>query len=206
MHSWYTEIVKQDRYTHPGMLLLVLFCIACVSFGFYFSQHAVVFQFPREITNVLIRSNSPVSPTPQFPQTTAGQLVIVEKVIDGDTIHVKMDEQNVVVRFIGVNAPEVYKGKSPECFAEESFQYVKNRIEGKNISLIPDTTQENKDIYERLLRYIILEDGTNLNLELIQKGYAREYTYKIPYLYQQEFRAAQGVAKNTLVGLWKKCK
>ena len=142
---------------------------------------------------------------PQKIATISGQSVRVEKVIDGDTIAVIIDGNKTTVRFIGVNAPETYQGKKSECFAEESFQYVKNRIEGSNVSLVADNTQENKDKYERLLRYIMLVDGTNLNLELIEKGYAKEYTYKIPYQYQQEFRSAQTVAKTNTIGLWKEC-
>ena len=142
---------------------------------------------------------------PQKIATASGQSVRVEKVIDGDTIAVIIDGNKMTVRFIGVNAPETYQGKKSECFAEESFQYVKKRIEGSNVSLVPDVTQENKDKYERLLRYVMLGDGTNLNLELVEKGYAKEYTYKIPYQYQQEFRSAQTTAKTNTIGLWKEC-
>ncbi len=137
--------------------------------------------------------------------TISGQLVYVEKVIDGDTIAVIIDGNKTTVRFIGVNAPETYQGKKSECFADESFQYVKKRIEGTNVSLVADSTQENKDKYERLLRYILLDDGTNLNAELIKKGYAREYTYKVPYEKQQEFRSAQKDAKANSLGLWDVC-
>jgi len=182
-----------NKKINPSVLLLSLIFLSIFCFALYFSAHPVSWpniQSKTESTKIA---------------TVSGYFVQVEKVVDGDTINVVIDGHKTAVRFIGINAPETYQGKSPECFAEDSFQYVKNRIEGQQVSLIADATQENKDKYERLLRYIILGDGTNLNLELIQKGYAREYTYKIPYQYQQEFRDAQVVAKTNTLGLWKAC-
>lgn len=175
------------------MVILLLLGVTVISFSLYFLEHPITLQTIEER-----QKESKIA-------TVSGQLVRVEQVIDGDTITVMIDGKKTPVRFIGVNAPETYQGKKSECFAEESFQYVKNRIEGVDVSLVADGTQENKDKYERLLRYVMLSDGTNFNLELIQKGYAREYTYKIPYQQQQEFRSAQIVAKASAIGLWKEC-
>lgn len=176
----------------PPLLILLFLGIAFVSLGLY------VWKRPLMPTGESKKVSEKIA-------TASGEGVYVTRVVDGDTIDVLIDGKKTPVRFIGMNAPETYQGQSPECYAEESLRYVKNRIEGKNITLIADSTQENKDKYERLLRYILLEDGTNLNLELIQKGYAREYTYKIPYQYQQEFRLAQDTAKKTTAGLWGTC-
>ena len=182
-----------NKTIHPAIILLPLILLTILCFALYFSSHPI----PWTNTQLPVES--------QKIATVSGQSVRVEKVIDGDTIAVLIDGNKTTVRFIGVNAPETYQGKKSECFAEESFEYVKNRIEGKYISLVADDTQENKDKYERLLRYVMLGDGINLNVELIEKGYAREYTYKIPYQQQQEFRSAQAAAKANRFGLWDVC-
>jgi micrococcal nuclease len=65
-----------------------------------------------------------------------------------------------------------------------------------------DPSQEDKDKYNRLLRYVFLEDGTNLNLLLISEGYAHEYTYDVPYALQKEFQTAEKSARENEKGLW----
>lgn len=137
--------------------------------------------------------------------TSSDQLFFVSHVVDGDTVDVAIDNKKVPVRFIGINAPETYEGKNPECFAKEAAAYVRNRIENQQVRLVPDPSQDDKDMYNRLLRYVFLEDGTNFDLELIREGYAKEYTYKIPYQYQNEFKSAQRLAQTNNVGLWATC-
>jgi len=47
----------------------------------------------------------------------------VTKVIDGDTIQVKMDSKIETVRLIGIDTPEVPNPYKPEgCFGKEAFQ------------------------------------------------------------------------------------
>jgi len=48
-------------------------------------------------------------------------------------------------------------------------------------------------------------DGLNYDLYMIQKGFAREYTYMNQhYKYQADFRAAQATAKSAGLGVWNK--
>ena len=65
-----------------------------------------------------------------------------------------------------------------------------------------DSTQEERDRYDRLLRYVILEDGTNFNEMMIREGYAHEYTYKVPYKYSIDFKNAEKDARSNQRGLW----
>ena len=65
-----------------------------------------------------------------------------------------------------------------------------------------DPTQGDKDKYNRLLRYIFLEDGTNFSKLMISDGYAREYTYQVPYRYMEEFKETEKEAREAKRGLW----
>lgn len=130
----------------------------------------------------------------------------VAKVVDGDTIKVDRGEEVVSVRLIGVDTPESVHPKKPvECFGKEASTYVKALIEGKQVALEHDPTQGDRDKYNRRLRYVILENGEILNEKLILDGYAFEYTYQVPYLYQQQFKNAQQIAQNDQRGLWAGC-
>lgn len=131
----------------------------------------------------------------------------VTKVVDGDTIVVNIDGREETVRLIGVDSPEMVDFSKPvECYAQESSDFARNILNGKNIYLEADNTQDNRDKFNRLLRYIFLEDNTNLNLMIIKQGYGREYTYKGKfYKYRGEFTTAEKEAKESLQGLWSSC-
>jgi micrococcal nuclease len=127
----------------------------------------------------------------------------VTRVVDGDTIKVLIDGDEESVRLIGVDTPEtVHPNKPVECFGKEASAYVKKELEGTYIGLEEDSSQGDVDGYDRLLRYIFTEDGMNFNEILVFEGYAYEYTYDTPYMYQEEFKKAQEQAQLHERGLW----
>lgn len=143
----------------------------------------------------------------------------VTRVVDGDTIVVNINGLDEKIRLIGVDTPESVDPRKPvECFGKEASNYTKSLLENQNIILEPDSTQGNTDKYKRLLRYVFLPSSTstntdpttapgtlsptNINLKLIQDGYAHEYTYNKPYKYQNQFKQAQTEATNAQRGLW----
>ncbi|MCX7997080.1 MAG: thermonuclease family protein [Patescibacteria group bacterium] len=143
------------------------------------------------------------SPIPTSTPTTTITLYPVTKVIDGDTINVKIDDQIKTIRVIGINSPETVDPRRPvECFGKEASEKAKKLLIGKNVRLENDPTQGDTDKYGRLLRYIFLEDGTDFGLTLIKEGYAYEYTYNIPYKYQKQYKQAQKEAEENKRGLW----
>ena len=128
----------------------------------------------------------------------------VTKVADGDTITVKMGNKKVSVRLIGVDTPEtVDPRKTVQCFGKEASAVTKKKLLNKKVALVEDPTQGDTDKYGRLLRYVFLQDGTNFDKWLISEGYGFEYTYNLPYKYQQEYKDAENVARLNSKGLWK---
>jgi endonuclease YncB( thermonuclease family) len=127
----------------------------------------------------------------------------VDRVIDGDTIDVVISDIVERVRFIGLDTPETVDPRKPvQCFGLEASNYAKNLLNGKKVSLEGDTSQANKDKYGRLLRYVYLSDGTNVAEKIISEGYGHEYTYDLPYKYQNQFNEAERIAQVSGRGLW----
>lgn len=116
------------------------------------------------------------------------QLVEVKRVIDGDTIEVKINGKNEMVRLIGIDAPEMTDSSMKGKLALESKNKLEEILKNKKIKLESDFGQSDRDVYNRLLRYVFLEDGTLVNKKMIEEGLAEEYTFKTPYKYQEEFR------------------
>lgn len=130
----------------------------------------------------------------------SNELYEVTKVIDGDTIIVKIAGKFETIRLIGIDAPET--GIKSECFAVEATTALKNAIGSSKVSLEKDPTQGERDKYDRLLAYVFSEGGVNLGKDLVSEGYVKEYTYSKTYKYQKEYKAAEVSAKNSKKGLW----
>jgi micrococcal nuclease len=127
----------------------------------------------------------------------------VTRVIDGDTLVVDIEGEEMKVRLIGVNTPETVDPRRPvECFGAEASAQAHELLENQSIVLISDDTQGDVDKYDRLLRYVELNDGTDVGRELISQGYAYEYTYDDPYARQSDYRLAQQEAEQAGRGLW----
>jgi micrococcal nuclease len=134
--------------------------------------------------------------------STAKEYVKVTRVIDGDTITVDMNGNKENVRLIGINTPELNPSNGKTCYGEEAAKRTRSLVEGDLISLEYDDSQPLRDVYNRLLAYVYLEDGEMLNRKLLAEGYAYEYTYLVPYKYQEEFRELVDFAKRSGRGLW----
>lgn len=131
------------------------------------------------------------------------QQVQVTEVIDGDTIRVSYLGKEETIRLIGIDTPEVDPNRGgPECYGKEASAYATSILRNATITLEADGSQGDRDTYGRLLRYVILADGTNMNQQLLQNGYAKEFTYDTPYRYQKEFIEAEITAKRASVGVW----
>jgi len=127
----------------------------------------------------------------------------ISKVVDGDTLKVIINGKTKTVRVIGIDTPETVDPRKPvQCFGVQASNEVKRLLEGQFVSLESDPSQQGSDKYGRLLRYIFLADGTDLGEKLILEGFAYEYTYRVPYLYQSKYKAAQKAAMDQKKGLW----
>lgn len=88
---------------------------------------------------------------------------IVERIIDGDTVVIN----NESVRLLGINSPE--RG---ELYYEEAKEFLEMIILNKNVEL--KFGKEKYDKYKRKLAYLFYK-GKNVNLELVDEGYANFY-------------------------------
>ncbi|MGB9633682.1 MAG: thermonuclease family protein, partial [Chloroflexaceae bacterium] len=129
-----------------------------------------------------------------------GQVV---NVVDGDTVDVRINGQVERVRLIGIDTPESVDPRQPvECFGREASARVAELLAGQTVFLEADGSQADRDRFGRLLRYLWLPDGRMANYELIDQGYAFEYTFAVPYRYQAPFKAAEARARAEGRGLW----
>ena len=127
----------------------------------------------------------------------------VMRVVDGDTIVVAIDGSSETVRLIGINTPEVQTSFTElQCYGPEASAQMQRLLNAGTVLLGSDPSQDDRDIYDRLLRYVFLADGTNVAEELIRSGHGEEYTFIRAHVYQTRFKAAQTEAQDQQRGLW----
>jgi len=109
------------------------------------------------------------------------------------------------VRLIGVDTPETHHpNKGVECYGQIASDFTKSALEGKRVRLESDETNQNRDRYQRLLRYVYTEDGELWNARLLQDGYAHALT-AFPFTKMDDFKLYEQNAKAQSRGLWSSC-
>jgi endonuclease YncB( thermonuclease family) len=129
----------------------------------------------------------------------------VKTVYDGDTIAVDMMGTTEKVRLIGVDTPETHDPDVPvQCYGPEASNFSEINLLGKEVRLETDDQNQNRDRYERLLRYVYLRDGRLWNKVLIDEGYGFAYL-RFPFTKLSTFRDSETIASINKKGLWSAC-
>jgi endonuclease YncB( thermonuclease family) len=129
---------------------------------------------------------------------------IVTHVVDGDTVAVRIAGRARTVRLIGIDTPEVYFGV--ECGGPAASRALKKRLpRGTHVRLVADRTQDDRDHYGRLLRYV-MKSGHDMNRSQVAAGHAKVYVYDgVPFKRTASYRHAQRAAKKHDRGIWGRC-
>jgi micrococcal nuclease len=129
----------------------------------------------------------------------------VVRVVDGDTIRVRLDGRTERVRYIGVDTPESVKPGTPvQCFAKRAAAANAALVGGRSVRLVGDVEQ--RDRYGRLLAYVYREpDGAFVNAELVRDGYARTLTIAPNVAHARQFAELARAARRSGRGLWSAC-
>lgn len=138
---------------------------------------------------------------------TDESIIVVDSIVDGDTIKFYYHGNLETARLIGIDTPETkHPTKGVECFGKEATSHLESLIEGEEIIIEFDSSQGERDRYNRFLVYVYRSrDNLFINRQMIADGYAHEYTYNIGYQHQTEFLQEEKQAQLQRKGLWKLC-
>jgi len=146
-----------------------------------------------------------------------GALARVARVIDGDTVAVRLVDggAELVVRVLGIDCPESRWNNKCEREGGRGRHGCKWQVpRGKVATLMAREILEGRTVrlecgrkcarggYGRDLRYIELEDGRDLGLELVRRGLCEDFGWKYPHPRQDAYRRAQLGAKRAGLGVW----
>ena len=121
-------------------------------------------------------------------------------IYDGDTLRVIRGDEELKIRFCGIDAPE-----KKQAGGIESRDYLRSLIsEGDDILVVPIE----KDRYGRTVAELYVQDRRKsaiaLNLEMVRSGYAWHYEkYSKNCPSGEQFSVAQELAQKEGLGIWK---
>src|SRR4051812_441640 len=131
----------------------------------------------------------------------------VERVVDGDTIVVRLERGGARerVRYIGIDTPESVKPDTPvQCYAKAAARANARLVAGRRVRLVPDV--EGRDRFGRLLAYVYrLDDDRFVNAALVRGGFAQTLTIPPNVRHAARFRALATQARRAHRGLWAAC-
>jgi len=129
----------------------------------------------------------------------------VVDITDGDTLRLRTDETGgpvetgvtLNVRLIGIDTPEVYP--EYECYGDEAEAELM-RLAGDTVYVTDD--EDIDDDYGRTLLYLWAEDGTFINLALVEGGFAEAIRVAPNDAFYDDLRAAEERAADADLGMW----
>ena len=124
----------------------------------------------------------PEEATP-LPAVDEGEIGVVTRIIDGDTIDVRIDGKVVRIRYLQMNTPE----RDQPCF-KESTDANAALVAGKTVRLVAD--KELVDPYDRWLRHVYVGE-MNVNRVLVAEGFAEAVYYSPNDMFLENFQALE---------------
>lgn len=137
------------------------------------------------------------------------QQAVVERIVDGDTLWVRVDEPGGPlpagathkIRLLGIDTPETQGPGGVECGGAEATAVAERHLLlGATVHLIAD--REDKDRYDRYLRYLWTDDGMFFNSQIVRDGLARAVLYEPNDAYIDVLRMNEAEARDNGRGIW----
>ena len=125
------------------------------------------------------------------------------KCVDGDTVELIYNNEEIKVRLLAVDTPETkHPTKGEEPFGQESSDLTCELVtNAKELVLEFDDNSDQKDKYDRYLGWLFV-DGNLLQEELINQGYAKVAYLYGDYKYTSLLEEKQEEAIKNTKGIW----
>ena len=145
------------------------------------------------------------APLPATDASAEAIDVPVVRVVDGDTIKVRFRGKLESVRLIGIDTPEITRGKN-EPFGQQAKAFLQALLARRTAHLEFDV--ERRDKYGRLLAYVWAQGDDDpvpilVNAQLARWGYAQLLTIPPNVKYVERLRNAVAAARIARFNLWR---
>jgi micrococcal nuclease len=135
-----------------------------------------------------------------FPRELPAGQFKVTRVDDGDTVKAEGSGIEIMVRLVGIDAPETSRKKHElgQPFSQRSTKHLAGLVLNQNVAI----KGYDMDRYNRILGEIFV-DGKNVNLEMVKMGFAEVYRGRhAPGFDPGPYDQAEKEAKEAKQGMW----
>lgn len=172
----------------------------CERYGIPPGRHCHPERLARSLERAGDSGRSGTGRTTQRPDSLAGSKAYVEKVVDGDTLKVRVDGgRRVTVRVLGIDCPESHanekcardgrqgrKGCAEQVpLGLEASRRAAAVLKHRTVTLEGPTK---RDLYGRTLAYVRLPDGRDFGALMVKEGLCEDFGWKYPHPRMQEYR------------------
>ncbi|MGI9310552.1 MAG: thermonuclease family protein [bacterium] len=121
----------------------------------------------------------------------------IDGVTDGDTVTLASGE---AIRLMGIDAPEGKRVAVAQPFYLEAKQALAELVQGRRVKMVQGTSLVG--VYGRTLAYLHLPDGTDVQREMLRRGYAMMTAYPPDLNHLHDYGVVEAEARRNRVGLW----
>jgi endonuclease YncB( thermonuclease family) len=135
-----------------------------------------------------------------FPTLSLAGQFKIKRVYNGDTVKAQGHDIEIMVRLVGIDAPETSrkKGDPGQPYSQKAKKYLAGLVLNKTV----DIKGYGLDRYNRILGVIYL-NKQNINLEMVKKGLAEVYRGKPARGFDTEpYLEAEKRAREAKTGIW----
>ena len=152
-----------------------------------------------------LRFNVETVTTDEVSEESGQQLeswqLVPRSIYDGDTLRARRGDEELKIRFCGIDAPE-----RSQKLGIEARDHLRSLVDMGNGELLIVPIE--KDRYQRTLAEVYVKDSRstaiNLNVQMVRDGYAWHYEkYSNNCPIRGEFAVAQELAQDENLGIWK---
>jgi micrococcal nuclease len=128
--------------------------------------------------------------------------IVVDRVIDGDTVDVARNGDTVRIRLLNIDTPETKDPNEPvECLGPEATEFLQAMLPpGTPVNLAYDV--DRTDRYGRDLAGMFLDDGTFVNAEIARAGFGEAILFEPNDRFYPRVSAAEDEARAGGLGLF----
>ena len=127
---------------------------------------------------------------------------VVERVMDGSTIAVSREGEEMAVRLLGVKTPEFDYPREVGDFGQEAVFFLRSLLDGRSVYVVSDPNLSGTEQEGRHLAYVYrAPDGLFVNAAVIRNGLSDAETTR-PLLYSGQFDQFAEFAWCEYKGMW----
>lgn len=164
---------------------------------------SLIFTYVQPVSFATVQTTKSTQVTAKKSNLDLTKSYKVKSFIDGDTIKINVNNEDILIRLLNVDTPELKQGEKDIPMGKKASEFTSKFLKDKEIKLELD--KEHYDKHGRLLAFIyVINDGkkVSLNEELIKEGFAKVIKVGENKSKYDEYKKIEKPVRESKKGIW----